>query len=60
MDKTKRFYSEEDIKKSDSPIVRKWRNLAFDFDKLPVDRQIAWRDRVTRKYVAMERIVANL
>jgi len=49
MDKTGRYFSEEDAKGRDTdPAVRRWRDLHYEFSRLASKEQLAWRDRVAR------------
>jgi len=60
MDKTKVYFTKEQLKESDSKAARRWREREYEFSCMPMGKQIAWRKRVRRKYPSLARIVASL
>lgn len=60
MDKTKMYFSEEDLKESHSKAAQRWRDKEYEFGRMPMKKQIAWRERVKRKYPSLAKIVASL
>jgi len=57
MDKTGRFFSDDDIKaRPTDPAVRRWQELCSEFTRFSDDEQFAWRDRAA-KYRSIEAII---
>jgi len=60
MDKTKRFFSEAEIKDSDLPIVQKWRDAQYEFKCMTWEKKRDWLERVVKKHPDLEKIVDGL
>jgi hypothetical protein len=48
MDRTGRYFTEEQRKQKDDPAVGRWHEALREFDKLPQDEQFRWREKVMR------------
>ena len=59
MDKTKRYFEEEQLKNNDK-WWHKWRALEYEFSQLPMPKQWAWRDRMTGKYPSLGQLAAHI
>jgi hypothetical protein len=61
MDRTKRFFSEEEVKESFmSAPVKKWRDAQSEFYHMSQEDQFAWQRRVKKRYPRLDHIVAEI
>jgi hypothetical protein len=60
MDKTKIYFDEADLKENNSEVASRWRDKQEEFGRMPLEKRLAWRRRVRRKYPSLARIVASL
>jgi hypothetical protein len=60
MHRTKLFFDEADMKDNESAATKKWLSAKREFIEMPIDKQIAWQERVIRKYPSLSAIVSNL
>lgn len=59
MEVTGRFFSDGVCKETRTPAVTRFRDAISAFYKMSFDEQVAWRERVTKKYPRLDRIVAE-
>lgn len=60
MHRTKLFFDETALKDNESAAAKKWRDAKREFDVMPFEKQIAWQERVIRKYPPLAELVARL
>lgn len=60
MHRTKLYFDEATVKQEESAAAKRWQDARYEFQGMPIDKQIAWQERVTRKYPSLAEIVANL
>jgi hypothetical protein len=57
MDQTKRYFDEEEVKKSDNPAVDAWRKAEQAFMSMSDDEQTKWQKHVERHYPRLDRLI---
>jgi hypothetical protein len=57
MDKTKRFFTTDQIKDDDSMAAHQWVEAKREFEKMDWEGQEDWRDRVIRTHPRLDRII---
>ncbi|MAT73371.1 MAG: hypothetical protein CMJ58_28135 [Planctomycetaceae bacterium] len=57
--RTQRFYSDEELKKSESSVARRFKDAESEFYEMTIDEQIEWRKRICRNYPRLDRILAK-
>ena len=57
--KTKRFFSDEEVKSDTSPAARQFADATREYLQMPFDAQWDWRERVCRTYPRFERVMSK-
>jgi len=57
IDRTKLFFSEEELKDIRSKASDRFRNAESEFYRMSSDEKLKWRDRVMRKYPSIEQLL---
>jgi hypothetical protein len=59
MDQTKMLFSETELRENRTAEKDRFRETQFEFERMPIHQQIAWQQKVIRKYPRLDRIVAG-
>jgi len=57
MDKTGKFYTEEQIKAERYGAYGRWWKMHRQFEEMSIGHQVAWRDRMIKKYHSLQVVV---
>jgi hypothetical protein len=57
MHKTGMFFTEEQLKKDDSPTARRWQHENYAYSQMPWEKQLAWCKRVVKNYPTLKSLV---
>lgn len=59
MEKTKRFFTEQQLKTDASDTVRKWLEARSEYEAMPWEKQYAWQKRTAKKYAPFDRLAVH-
>jgi len=60
MDKTKRYFSEEQLKANSTKQARMWQNAVQEYVDMDWNQQLAWRNKVMRTHPRLDKLVEQL
>jgi len=60
MYRTKLYLDEEALKDFNSAAAKKWQDALREFRDMPMEKQIAWQERVIKKYLPLSKFVSRL
>jgi hypothetical protein len=59
IDRTKRFFTEEELREDSSPAKVAFSRALAEFDRMRNDEQLQWQKRVIRRHPRLDRIVSD-